>query len=73
MTGRDEFPSRGVLRDLWDGTKVLHKNTVGAEAIEAVMIMAFVVPPVVMATRIIWAVLLRFFSGVVAIVNAPLF
>ena len=64
---------REGLRRLCDGASVIHGNTVGAEAIEAVMIIAFLVPPVVAATRLIWIVFLRFFSGAAAVINAPLF
>ena len=61
------------LRGLGDAIRLLHQDTVGAEALETVMIIAFLVPPVVAATRLVWIVFLRFFSGAVAIVNAPLF
>jgi len=51
----------------------LHADTAGAEAMEVLLLFAVIVPPVVIATRILWAVLLRFFSGLVAVVNAPIF
>lgn len=51
----------------------LHRDTAGAEAAEVLLVFAAIVPPVVIATRILWAVLLRFFSGTVAVVNAPFF
>ena len=51
----------------------LHAEERGAEAMEALLAFAVVVPPVVVATRILWAVLLRYFSGMVAVVNAPIF
>lgn len=51
----------------------LHADTAGAEAAEVLLLFAAIVPPVVIATRILWAVLLRFFSGLVAVVNAPIF
>lgn len=58
---------------LFQQIRRLHADTAGAEAMEVLLLFAVIVPPVVIATRILWAVLLRFFSGLVAVVNAPIF
>ena len=62
-----------MMRAVWQSIRDLDRHEGGAEQMEYLLILAAVVIPMTVAVRLMWGVLLRYFTIESFVIDLPLF